>query len=84
MDTNIEKKVDAKALADLFGCSISTIYRLSKSGRIPSYQPGGKGHMVRFSPKSLDTLKPECFENNSNAEDKISGPKPKWMTGKIN
>ena len=40
--------VDAATVAERLGQAKSSIYRLAKSGAIPSYKAGQHGHGVRF------------------------------------
>jgi predicted DNA-binding transcriptional regulator AlpA len=43
-----ESLLDARTLAKRLGQATSSIYRLSKSGAIPSFKAGPRGRGVRF------------------------------------
>ena len=47
--TTIEKLVTARVVAEAMGMAASQVYRLSRSGAIPSFSVGGRKSGVRFS-----------------------------------
>jgi len=65
--------------------SIATIHRLKKAGRIPFFQPAGKGGRLLFP---ADAIERSCKANDEAAEagpspavrdKRLSGPLPAWM-----
>ena len=76
-----ETMLTAKAIADQWGVSLSTVYRLKQNGNLPYFQPGGKRHFVRFLGDVLQTSSepgPHTTPATSTVEKPIPGPKPKF------
>ena len=44
----------AEELATAADVSTATIWRLKRDGKIPFFQPGGAGHLVKFPPDALE------------------------------
>jgi hypothetical protein len=44
----------AEELASAADVSTATIWRLKRDGKIPFFQPGGAGHLVKFPPDALE------------------------------
>ena len=61
--------------------SVSQLRRLARQGRIPCFQPGGKGGKLLFPPDAIE----QCLANDpdANATHKytkpLSGRLPAWM-----
>jgi len=78
------------------GLSAATVQRYKDSGRIPFYQPGGKGGRILFPLDAIETAQrdrasnPPCSPASSepvgtpNAvginPPKLPGPRPRWQT----
>jgi predicted DNA-binding transcriptional regulator AlpA len=67
-------------LSQRSGLSVSTIWRLKRSGQIPYFQPAGENHLVKFP---FDAI--ECGMSRSTStvvleqfEKRLPGPQPKW------
>ena len=78
--------LDISELVDRTGLSRATIWRLKRAGKIPFFQPGGKGSRVKF-PENAIELAEQCAAPNSVADDdqrvsseRLPGPSPKWMS----
>ena len=71
------------------GLSLASIHRLKKQGKIPFYQPAGKGGKLLFPPDAIEraagTESPSVKESDpvATTEDsprpRLSGPCPAWM-----
>lgn len=80
--SNYEKTLlTVDELSDSTGASPATIWRLKKAGRIPFYQPGGKGHKVFFPSDALEQAgnyaSPDGHAGRTSAQ--LGGPMPAWM-----
>jgi predicted DNA-binding transcriptional regulator AlpA len=77
--------LDIHALSAQTGLSTSTIHRLKKQGRIPFFQPAGKGGKVLFSPDVIEqnsslSVSPKPPEAKlAPQHHRLSGPTPAWM-----
>jgi excisionase family DNA binding protein len=62
------------------GASLATLHRLKRAGKISYYQPGGKGHLLRFP---IDAIEQAIQQANTAPQvatpQKLSGPRPAWM-----
>lgn len=65
------------------GLSESTIHRLKRAGKIPFFQPTGKGGKLLFPLDAIEragatvaTVSARTLEDN--VPQKLSGPPPKW------
>ena len=78
--------VDIKELRARTGLSLSTLHRLKTNGKIPCYQPAGKGGRLLFPANAIErcatataqeqtTLEPSASE----PRDHLSGRRPNWM-----
>ena len=77
----------AEQLSQQSGFSLATIHRLKKAGKIPYFQPGGKGARLLFPPDAIEQAQqPYHCPNSTPAEgdipQRLAGPQPAWMTGK--
>jgi len=69
------------------GLSISTLHRLRKAGKIPSFQPGGKGARVLFPADAIEQSTgmtssggaAQVADVEANSPERLSGPRPSWM-----
>jgi excisionase family DNA binding protein len=78
--------VDVKELSARAGISATTIHRLKRQGKIPFYQPAGKGGRVLFP---ADAIERACLTPTSSGpgrsgsvnqgQERLSGPCPAWM-----
>jgi excisionase family DNA binding protein len=66
--------------------SPSTIHRLKREGKIPFFQPAGKGGRLLFPadaiervPQALRTTLPDPSRPTGRAARHLSGPPPAWM-----
>jgi predicted DNA-binding transcriptional regulator AlpA len=67
------------------GLSRATIWRLKRDGKIPFYQPGGKGGRVVFPEDAIECAS-RCKTSDSSRDndehissERLPGPRPKWM-----
>ena len=81
----MEKRyLNIKELVEQANVSSATIWRLKAAGKIPFYQPGGKGCAVRFPLDAIERAveaslpAPRARQDDSSAE-RLSGPQPDWM-----
>jgi len=83
MSTSRYLKLDE--LSRLSRLSHSTIHRLKNAGRIPFFQPGGKGSSLRFPPDAIELARSaaddDCQDQQKAADpsNQLSGPQPAWM-----
>jgi predicted DNA-binding transcriptional regulator AlpA len=63
------------------GLSTATIWRLKKDGKIPFFQPGGKGHKVCFPADAIERDAKHSPPSSSagQGQARLSGPCPAWM-----
>ena len=68
------------------GLSSSTIHRLKATGKIPYYQPAGRGGTVLFPPDAIERTVAEAPTPTSQPSApvdaqprRLSGPRPAWM-----
>jgi excisionase family DNA binding protein len=64
--------------------SVSTLHRLKRAGKIPYYQPSGKGGRLLFPPDAIEhAVQASSSEPNSTSTDhvpqRLAGPRPAWM-----
>jgi len=60
--------------------SLATIHRLKRQGKIPYYQPGGKGYSLRFPPDAVQIATRQFEQPPERSHDgHLSGPRPAWM-----
>jgi len=69
------------------GLSAATIQRYKDKGRIPFYQPGGKGGRVLFPLDAIEAAHRELANSPAATADaavkntsKLPGPRPRWQT----
>ena len=76
-------------LAVRSGLSEATIQRYKDSGRIPFFQPGGKGGRVLFPLDAIESAQRELADSGGPAATvppasknppKLPGPRPHWQT----
>ena len=88
MADNSESKVYLTA-ADLSvrtGVSLSTIHRLKDRGKIPYFQPAGKGGRVLFPRDAIERARdssqesaPPPYGHSGGFNGRLAGPRPAWM-----
>lgn len=68
------------------GLSEATIWRLKRAGRIPFFQPAGKGGRVKFPEDAIESAgltavrsAPRVVDDPHPSE-RLPGPLPKWMS----
>lgn len=79
--------VSIAELARISGMSLSTLHRLKRTGRIPYFQPGGKGARILFPRDALERSTPmdskvgdsHDIQEFKDQKRKLPGPQPKWM-----
>jgi predicted DNA-binding transcriptional regulator AlpA len=78
--------LDISELVARTGLSEATIWRLKPDGKIPFFQPGGKGTRVKFPDNAIEQLERSgtATPMNSNTAENTSSerlpvPPPKWM-----
>jgi excisionase family DNA binding protein len=65
--------------------SPATIHRLIKAGKLPCYQPGGKGGKLLFAMNAIDLVASPVSASSALSADRnagsqrLSGPTPKWQ-----
>lgn len=84
----VESRKDYLTLAELCaltGFAPATVHRWKDSGRIPYFQPGGKGGRIKFPPNAIEVCRPHAVSPppeppppESRSEHR-HGPTPKWM-----
>lgn len=64
--------------------SKATVWRLKRSGKIPFFQPGGKGSRVMFPVDAIEQAMPKNIANLPQGDDdsstRLPGPQPNWMS----
>ncbi len=79
--------VDLKKICGVTQLSPSTIHRLKNAGKIPFYQPSGKGGKLLFPLNAIELAAsaesaPSVPSDAEIAGSKrLSGPAPKWLSG---
>jgi hypothetical protein len=67
--------------------SISTIHRLKRAGKIPCYQPSGKGGRLLFPPDAIERAAAAQGNPSSAAATdepaRLAGPRPTWLQNRI-
>ena len=82
--------VSVDELSRLSGLSLSTIHRLKKAGKIPFYQPAGKGGRILFPHDAIEraqlamTSVPDTVAAPKLPSPRLSGPAPAWMNTQTN
>ena len=81
---NEKSYLDINELVAHTGLSEATIWRLKRAGKIPFYQPGGKGGRVKFPADAIEVadlkIQPESSApTDSDSPERLPGPRPKWM-----
>ncbi len=72
--------VDIKALSVASGYSVAQLRRLARAGRIPCYQPAGKGGKLLFPPDAIQRSGQQSpAEPSASTKQQLSGPRPHWM-----
>ena len=76
-----KRHLNINELSKRSGLSATTIWRLKKDGKIPFFQPGGKGHKVCFPADAVEQAVKNQPPSNSAGQGKarLSGPCPAWM-----
>ena len=88
--SQIEKSyLDIDDLVARTGLSEATIWRLKRTGKIPFYQPGGKGGRVKFPVDAIEVAGLRIPREAPADEDfaspkRLPGPRPKWMSSQPN
>lgn len=70
-------------LSERTGLGVSTLRRLARTGRIPVYQPGGKGGKLLFPPDAIERAGQASESPTDDANDRNSkslpGRRPNWL-----
>ena len=66
------------------GLSIATLHRLKRQGKLPFYQPAGKGGRLLFSPDAIERASAALEQttpspNGAGPSHRLSGRGPAWM-----
>ena len=88
-NTDGRQLLTTKELIETSRLSSSAIYRLKRQGKIPYYQPAGKGGRLLFPADAIEracgmvssTAQPPS-ETSDETEQPLSGPRPVWMQPK--
>lgn len=79
--------VDLKKICGVTQLSPSTIHRLKNAGKIPFYQPSGKGGKLLFPlnaielAASAESAPSVPSDAGITGSQRLSGPAPKWLSG---
>lgn len=67
-------------LSELTGLSPATIQRYKDAGRIPFFQPGGKGGRVLFPADAIESAVRVAGETGAakGGDGRVPGPPPRW------
>ena len=75
--------LDINELISRTGLSRATIWRLKRDGKIPFFQPAGKGGRVMFPEDAIEHAfafhTPASVEDNGGSSERLPGPQPGWM-----
>jgi predicted DNA-binding transcriptional regulator AlpA len=75
--------IDINELMARTGLSRATVWRLKRDGKIPFFQPAGKGGRVAFPDDAIEHAlsggTPDSAEGNGDSPQRLPGPKPSWM-----
>lgn len=71
--------VTIEQLSKISSFSVSQLRRLAREGKIPCYQPGGKGGKLLFPPDAIEQSVAAMTAEKTNKDKPLSGRKPKWM-----
>jgi hypothetical protein len=66
------------------GLSIATLHRLKRQGKLPFYQPAGKGGRLLFPPDAIERISVSHQQSSSDSSEAgprkhLSGRCPAWM-----
>jgi len=88
-DANGGQLLTIQKLSEKCRLSISTIHRLKRQGKIPCFQPAGKGGRLLFPPdvveRAVDSVSSTTQTSSQTADETarcLSGPRPAWMQPK--
>ncbi len=65
--------------------SLPTLRRLVRGGKIPYFQPGGKGSRLLFPPDAIERAFGACYDVSqdstptADAPKRLAGPVPAWL-----
>jgi len=81
--------LDISELVARTGLSEATVWRLKRAGKIPFYQPGGKGGRVTFPANAIERggleIQTESSETaDSDSPERLPGPCPQWLSPRPN
>jgi predicted DNA-binding transcriptional regulator AlpA len=75
--------LDIAELTARAGLSRATVWRLKRDGKIPFFQPSGKGGRVMFPEDAIECAfsceSPDAVIPDSVTSEKLPGPQPSWM-----
>lgn len=76
--------LDINELSTRTGLSPATLHRLKDRGRIPYYQPSGKGGRLLFPPDAIERISATHEQSRSDSSETgprkhLSGRCPAWM-----
>lgn len=75
--------IDVNELIARTGMSRATVWRLKRDGKIPFFQPAGKGGRVTFPEdvveRVVECATPALVEGHGDLAERLPGPPPAWM-----
>ena len=83
----IPKLLTLSELSDRSRLSVATIHRLKSQGKIPYYQPAGKGGRLLFPADAIQQAASEAagqFSSSADDRSHLSGRLPAWMNANPN
>ncbi len=79
--------VDLKEFCGVKRLSPATVHRLIKAGKLPFFQPSGKGGKLLFPLNAIELAASAASapsvpsEPRAAGSQRLSGPTPKWLSG---
>ena len=78
------KYLTLEELCETSRLSAATVYRLKLAGKIPFFQPAGKGGRILFPADAIEqacrvAADPTVKADSGAIPERLSGPRPAWM-----